>query len=109
MVELRVPWQRAPFSWLVALGDASYSIYLLHYVTFAVMSFVAARLALPEWACEPWRALAIGVCCLISLATWQLIERPMIRFGNRLGVGGRLAAFWTKEAPAVVRMRSSGD
>jgi exopolysaccharide production protein ExoZ len=109
MVELRVPWQRAPFSWLVALGDASYSIYLLHYVTFAVMTFVAARLALPEWACEPWRALAIGVCCLISLATWQLIERPMIRFGNRLAVGGRLAGFWTKESPAVVRMRSSGD
>jgi len=111
MVELRLPWQRAPLRWLVALGDASYSIYLLHVITFSVMAFVAARLPLqlPEWMCEPWRALSIGVCCLISLATWRLIERPTIRFGNRLAVGGRLGTLWSREPPAVVQARSSGD
>jgi exopolysaccharide production protein ExoZ len=105
VVNLRLPWQRAPFSWLVALGDASYSIYLLHYVTFVVMVHVARRLPLPEWLCEPWRALSLVACCLVSLASWRLIERPMIRLGNRLAVSDHPAAFWVKGAPAVIPVR----
>ena len=30
MTNIRLPWERRPFRWLVAAGDASYSIYLLH-------------------------------------------------------------------------------
>jgi exopolysaccharide production protein ExoZ len=84
MVNLETPWHRRPLRWLVALGDASYSIYLLHYLVYVVTVNIAARLPLPEWLCEPWRYLSIALCCAISLTTWRLIERPMILLGNQL-------------------------
>jgi exopolysaccharide production protein ExoZ len=84
-VNLSMPASRAPFRWLVAVGNASYSIYLLHYIVFLVSTVVAIQwvgLTLPPWACEPWRFAIILVCCLISSATWRLFERPMIALGN---------------------------
>ncbi len=84
MVNLRLPWQQPPFRWLVAAGDASYSIYLLHYIVFLVASIVGGQqLTLPEWMAEPWRFGVILACCLVSYATFRLIERPMISLGNQ--------------------------
>lgn len=68
----------------VALGDASYSIYLLHYIVFVGMVHLAVKLKLPAWFCEPWRVATLAVCCMIAFATWKLIEQPMIRLGNHL-------------------------
>ncbi|QPF88591.1 acyltransferase family protein [Bradyrhizobium commune] len=87
MVSLELPWQRRPFRWLVAAGDASYSIYLMHYIVFLVASIIGGQwlpFALPLWACEIWRIAALFACCLISYATWIAIERPMIRLSERL-------------------------
>lgn len=86
MINLRVPWSRLPLRWLVLAGDASYSIYLLHYVVFALAATWAVNelTTLPAWACEPWRFGWIVVCCLISYGTWRLIERPMIELGDGL-------------------------
>jgi exopolysaccharide production protein ExoZ len=86
MVNLRLPWHRQPFRLLVLAGDASYSIYLLHYIVFLIAAMASVRLGftLPTWVCEPFRFAAIAACCLISYLTWRVIERPMIRFGNQL-------------------------
>lgn len=94
MINLKLPWQRRPLRWVVATGDASYSLYLLHAIIFFWAYWLSANLPawlnaslpapIPDWACEPWRYATLLACCLISYATWWLIERPMIRIGNRI-------------------------
>jgi exopolysaccharide production protein ExoZ len=86
MINLKLPWQRRPFRWAVATGNASYSLYLLHPIGFFWAYWISANLGtpMPDWLCEPWRYAALLAGCLISYATWKLIERPMIRFGNRI-------------------------
>lgn len=84
MTRLRLPWQARPFRWIVQAGDASYSIYLLHMLVFMAMVYLAARLGLPAWFCEPWRFATLLLCCIFSYMTWRAIEVPMIEFGNRL-------------------------
>jgi peptidoglycan/LPS O-acetylase OafA/YrhL len=85
-INLRLPWSRSPFRWIVSAGNASYSIYLLHYIVFYWAAVLSARLpwTLPEWMCEPWRYTAIVVCCFISHGTWKVIEEPANRFAERL-------------------------
>lgn len=89
-VNLRLSTSRVPFRWLVELGNASYSVYLLHYIVFLLSAIglqwicVKIGLTLPVWACEPWRFAVIAICCLISFGTWHLIERPMIALGNQV-------------------------
>src|SRR5258708_3982956 len=86
MINLRLPWARWPFRWIVAMGDASYSIYLLHYLVLFWSAYTSARLPfiLPDWMCEPWRYLTLAACCLISHTTWRTIEVPAIALGNHL-------------------------
>jgi exopolysaccharide production protein ExoZ len=86
MINLKLPWQRWPFRWVVATGNASYSLYLLHPIVFFWAYWTCANLPvqLPGWLCEPWRYATLLAGCLISYAMWQLIERPMIRVGNRI-------------------------
>jgi exopolysaccharide production protein ExoZ len=85
MIELELPWHRRPLIWLIQIGDASYSVYLLHVLLFTAASYVAVHfVVLPDWLCEFWRYGAIGLCCVISSWTWRTIELPAIRYGNRL-------------------------
>jgi peptidoglycan/LPS O-acetylase OafA/YrhL len=91
LIALPLPWHRAPFRWLVAAGDASYSIYLLHYIVFMTASVIGGQwlpfklsFTLPAWACEPWRLGTLLACCFLSAVTWRVIERPMIRLSERM-------------------------
>ena len=84
MTNIRLPWERRPFRWLVAAGDASYSIYLLHYLTFFVSVNICVRIPHPDWLCEPWRFGTLLACCFVSRLTWRKIELPAIRMGNRV-------------------------
>ncbi|MCK1595919.1 acyltransferase [Bradyrhizobium sp. 164] len=84
LTNLKLSWDSAPARWLVAAGDASYSIYLLHLLTFIAMDEIAKLGQLPGWLCEPWRFTALLMCGLISYATWRMIERPFIRLGDAL-------------------------
>ena len=85
MVELRLPWQRWPFRWLVQIGDASYSLYLLHVLIFTAVSYVTVHfVTLPAWLCESCRYATIVLCCIVSHQTWRLIELPSIGYGSRL-------------------------
>ncbi len=86
MVGVRLPWSRAPLRWLVNVGNASYSIYLLHYIVFLLVPVLAVRMHLspPAWVCEPWRYATLLLCCLLSGLTWRWIETPMINVGNHV-------------------------
>jgi len=67
---------------LVKLGDASYSIYMIHPLIF--LYGYAYLIGLPNWAAEPIRFVLIILCCLLSLITFALIERPFIRLGDAI-------------------------
>ncbi|MGY4414856.1 exopolysaccharide production protein ExoZ [Bradyrhizobium sp. LB7.1] len=69
--------------WVVALGDTSYSIYLIHSIVFLVASAAASKLvARPLWLAEPLRAASMAVIVLLAFISYRYLERPLIRVGN---------------------------
>jgi exopolysaccharide production protein ExoZ len=84
MVNLRLPWKHWSLHWLVMIGDASYSVYLLHGLVLYYAPGFSLRLSPFPWLCEPWRFAMLALSCVLSYATWRFIETPMISFGNRL-------------------------
>lgn len=71
-------------AWLVFLGDASYSIYLVHFPALSVLAKVAQKLRLDSWMPSPvlfclLAAAAVGVGCLFHVA----IERPLLTLMRR--------------------------
>jgi exopolysaccharide production protein ExoZ len=71
----------------VLLGDASYSIYLIHPLVFC---YVYAKLQPPLppiWSQEFLRFGSIAVVCILAVASWKMFETPMIGIGNRLARG----------------------
>jgi exopolysaccharide production protein ExoZ len=85
LINARWRWDHAPLRWLAKLGDASYSLYLLHFILIwiAVALFERTRLP-PAWTAEPLRFAYAAVCIWLSVQTYRLIERPMIRLGNQI-------------------------
>jgi len=84
MINLRLPWGRWPFRWIVAMGDASYSIYLIHYgmiVIFAetVDYYRAQAIYYPN--------VTLALLSMTILATGILvhltIERPLLASARR--------------------------
>jgi exopolysaccharide production protein ExoZ len=75
-------WWRKPAT---KLGDASYSIYLIHPMVFFTASSLVSKFPnAPLWVEEPIRFICIGIAIALSLLSWRLFETPMIRLGNRL-------------------------
>jgi exopolysaccharide production protein ExoZ len=72
---------------LVALGDASYSIYLWHVPVLDVITHLTQhrqilRSPLIHWA---WLTASVAVVLVLSLALYRFIERPLVRaFGGVL-------------------------
>jgi exopolysaccharide production protein ExoZ len=67
------------------LGDASYSIYLIHPMVFFTASSLVSKFPnAPLWIQEPIRFVCIGTAIALSLLSWRYFEAPMIRFGNRV-------------------------
>jgi len=69
----------------VSLGDASYSIYLLHPLVFLIMK-AATLLVLrgPIWIEEPIRFASFLPVIALSLLSWRFFETPFIAIGNQL-------------------------
>jgi exopolysaccharide production protein ExoZ len=85
MVNLKLPWEHWSLRWLVGLGDASYSLYLWHYIAFAISFIMSFKITThPDWMCEPWRFSAIALCCWFSCLTWRKIEKPFIALADRI-------------------------
>ncbi|MBR0691598.1 acyltransferase [Bradyrhizobium lablabi] len=85
MINLRLPWKHWSLRWLVLIGDGSYSIYLLHGLILYYFPWFCAQFnSVPAWLCEPSRYGLLALTCVVSYATWRLVEVPMISVGNRL-------------------------
>lgn len=70
------------FRFLVYLGDASYSIYLVHFIVIMVCKRTINDLGMEYGYVEFWLTSAIAL--VVSLAMYELIEEPMIRWFNRV-------------------------
>ncbi len=67
-----------------AIGDASYSIYLIHPLVFLIASALVSKAMPPIWTEEPIRVVCFVLLLSLSLASWKYFETPMIRLGNRM-------------------------
>jgi exopolysaccharide production protein ExoZ len=68
----------------VLLGDASYSIYLIHPLIFYYV-YVKLQPPLPPiWSQEFLRFGSIAIVCIVSIMSWKWLESPVIAFGNRI-------------------------
>nr|WP_295891419.1 acyltransferase [uncultured Devosia sp.] len=85
---------------LEQIGDASYSIYLVHIYEVAVLAGFAFMLLNPAdaWADYAVAALSIAGGTVAGLLVYRFVERPVLRLANGL-FGGRRPTKAT-EAPA---------
>jgi exopolysaccharide production protein ExoZ len=75
-------WWRKP---AIRLGDASYSIYLIHPMVFLVASAVVSKFpGAPLWSQEPIRFGCIICIVGLSLLSWRYFESRFIGLGNRV-------------------------
>lgn len=84
---------------LAILGDASYSIYLIHPLVFLIASALVSKVSLPIWTQEPIRASCFVVVIGASLLSWRYFERRMIDIGNVVAT--------TKKTPIASFMSSA--
>ncbi len=70
--------------WLVSIGDASYSIYIVHWIVLPWVGFVAYRVG---GSMEAWRWIAFCVCMLVGFASRKYLEIPLmnVKFIHRIG------------------------
>lgn len=118
--ELAVPWQLAfGFSsaalvlgaaastvrmprWLVYLGDASYSIYLLHATAISLVLRTVVQLdprLLP--ADGLGAAMVLGTALMACVAFYQLVERPLLAACRRAWLAPREVAVPSRAASAT--------
>lgn len=67
---------------LVYIGDASYSIYLVHFIVIMVCKRTINDFGMQYGYIEFWVTSAMAL--VVSLAMYELIEEPMIRWFNRV-------------------------
>lgn len=87
-----------PWRWVVLLGDASYSIYLIHSVVVSWLYKASLHIPVPPiWTQEFIRYGALAAICMISIWAWRYFETPINAFGHRLAA--RASARFTGFAP----------
>ena len=103
--------RRAP-QWVEAIGDGTYSIYLIHWVAFLVGSACLSKImpTPPSWLAEPVRFSLMLAVIALGMASWRYFERPMIALGNRLALfaTGRTAGDTPRVLPAIGPPASTG-
>lgn len=93
---------------LVALGDASYSIYLIHPLFFTIVKAATLGFSSVLWLEEPTRWTAIMLALILAEISWRTIEAPMISLGARLS-RIRLVDFLDRAVRRIDRDRARAD
>ena len=81
---------RVRYHWFPALlGDASYSIYLTHFLSLELVGVLWIRVF--GDAASPEAAIGFAACsmiavCAVAILAYRLIERPLLRVGHRMFV-----------------------
>jgi exopolysaccharide production protein ExoZ len=75
---------QAVIKMLVSIGNASFSLYLVHWIVFRWMGYekTLALLLLPAWSAEMWRYFGVLMAVGISLLLHRFLEVPVIGVGN---------------------------
>ncbi len=71
-------------SWLTALGDASYSLYLFHFFMVAVIIKICDRFLVPEAGRVGVALVSMPLICLASYIIYVLLEKPMHRLSSKI-------------------------
>lgn len=76
----------------VVLGDASYSIYLLHGIAWFIMNKIAFHFSIREYNIFYYliQTATWFVICFVALISYKYIEKPFINYGRK--VASRLEA-----------------
>jgi peptidoglycan/LPS O-acetylase OafA/YrhL len=82
--------RRAP---LIKIGDASYSLYLLHPLVFVVAKAATIPVLGLLWIQEPVRWLSVALAIGMSLACQRYFERPINELGRRIAARSPLVRF----------------
>ena len=69
---------------LVYLGDASYSLYLFHPFVMTAYAKVIKSVSIPESLVPAALVLATATSLIIGIGAYQYIERPLLRFSQKL-------------------------
>ena len=78
-------WLAVPSRLLHAVGDASYSLYLIHYPLLVIGCILMKRWIAPSPSLLTW--LGFGMVFAVTVAgviTHRLLERPLLRLGRRI-------------------------
>jgi exopolysaccharide production protein ExoZ len=98
---------------MLALGNASYALYLVHSMCFVGVSWVLLYWLKVQHYVGPDGAVLVylGVCCAISLVVHRLIERPLTRLVRRSArvCGGVLRASPKAASEAISESGAHAD
>lgn len=73
-----------PPGWLVTIGAASYSIYLVHLAALNLVAMVAIKAGVPSVVGKPVTVAIVSAASLLTgLATHFWVERPLLETGRR--------------------------
>jgi len=80
---------RPPVPLAVRLGDASYSLYLIHFGLVTGVFELVVHGGANQAALQPvWAAVAATVVCAVALAFYRLVELPLLGWSRRLVTSG---------------------
>lgn len=65
---------------MIAIGNASFSLYLLHWLVIPFAGRYAYALGGPP---ELWRWIIVGVSIALAMLSFRLVEQPINRFAHR--------------------------
>jgi peptidoglycan/LPS O-acetylase OafA/YrhL len=74
-----------PTGWVRPLGNASYSIYLVHYPLLAVLFMLARRFAGEAIGLHLLYFVLVGLALAGASVYYLMLERPALRFFGRKG------------------------
>lgn len=80
LVSLEYQGMRFP-RWLVGIGDASFSIYVVHWI---VLPWISVSAYYMEGSLEAWRWVAAGASLTAGLLSYRFIERPLMAIAHRV-------------------------